>query len=176
MSFPHGGFAAIHAARMRRLQQQQDENEEVEMTNYSQDDLNHNWEFKIVRSERGAFRRPQVFQQLIQEEEIAGWEMVEKLDDRRVRFKRRKDARTRDALLPPGIDPYRSHYGRANRSLVMVLIGLATAAALGAGILIFGLGTNGGAGDPVPVIALANFGIIGLIFVFMLVAIIFRRR
>ena len=123
MSFPHGVFSAAHAARKRRLQQQQDNQEEVEMTNYTKEDLDSNWEFKIVRSESGSFRRPETFQQLIQEEEIAGWEMMEKLDNRRVRFKRRKDLRSRDATLPPGIDPYRSYFGRGNRSLSLVLIG-----------------------------------------------------
>ncbi|MEN8242108.1 MAG: hypothetical protein ABFS17_09320 [Chloroflexota bacterium] len=176
MSFPHGVFSAAHAARQRSLQRQRDEKEEVEMTSYTKDDLDSNWEFKIVRSESGAFRRPQTFQQLLEEEEISGWEMIEKLDDRRVRFKRCKDLRSRDGMLPPGIDPYRSHFGGANRSLVMVLIGLATAAALGAGLLFFGPGGSSETGQVFPTIAITNVSIIGLIFVIMLVAIIARRR
>ena len=146
------------------------------MTSYTKEDLDSNWEFKIVRSESGAFRRPETFQQLVQEEEISGWELIEKLDDRRVRFKRRKDLRSRDGMLPPGIDPYRSSFGRANRSLVMVLIGLATAAALGVGLLFFGTGTSGEAGQGFPTLAFPNIGIIGVIFVIMLVAILARRR
>lgn len=117
---PHGA-AAAHAAKRRRLFAEQ---EEEEMTNYSNDDLNNNWEFKIVRSETDIFRRPEVFQQLLAEEQIAGWEMVEKLDDRRVRFKRNKDARRRDIRLPEGYDPYRTTYGRSNFRLVFSLLAM----------------------------------------------------
>ena len=79
--FPHGAFVAVHAAQEQR---RRDQEEEEEMTRYSTDELDDNWEFKIVRSETGAFRRPEVFQSLLQEESIAGWELVEKLDNRRM--------------------------------------------------------------------------------------------
>lgn len=46
------------------------------------------WEFKIVRARRNLFRDPAIFQCLCEEEAEAGWIMLEKLDDRRVRFKR----------------------------------------------------------------------------------------
>ena len=100
--FPHGSFIAIHAAQERR---RQEEEEEEEMTRYTIDELDHNWEFKIVRSETGAFGKPEVFQSLLQEESLAGWELVEKLDNRRVRLKRHRDARRRDVTLPPEFDP-----------------------------------------------------------------------
>ena len=92
------------------------------MTNYSTQDLENNWEFKIVRSETDIFRRPEVFQQLLAEEQMAGWEMVEKLDDRRVRFKRRKDARRNDSRLPQGYDPYRSTYGNSKIRIIVFVI------------------------------------------------------
>jgi hypothetical protein len=69
------------------------------------------WEFKIVRASRDLFRNPAVLQQLCQEEAKAGWILLEKLDDRRVRFKRLIALRT---ILDPNqlsFDPYRSHYG-----------------------------------------------------------------
>jgi len=123
--FPHGTFVAIHAAQDQR---RQDQLEEEEMTRYSTDELDDNWEFKIVRSETGVFRKPEVFQSLLQEESTAGWEMVEKLDNRRVRFKRPRDARRRDAALPPGIDPYRSNYGNPTAQTALVVgIGLMVA-------------------------------------------------
>ena len=178
MSIPHGAFAAAHAARKRRLREQQDRIEEEEMTNYSVEDLESNWEFKIVRSERGAFRKPEVFHQLMQEEALSGWEMVEKLDDRRVRFKRRKDARRTDVTLPPGIDPYRSQFdGGASRTLVLVLIGLISMVALGAGPLIFGM-EGGGVenSDSFPWLVIGNVGVAILVFGLMLAAIIARRR
>jgi hypothetical protein len=179
MSFPHWLVPAAHAARQRRLRQQQDRIEEEEMTNYSVDDLENDWEFKIVRSERGNFRKPETFQRLMQEEAAAGWEMVEKLDDRRVRFKRRKETRRRDATLAQGIDPYRTQFdGGVSRSLVMVLIGLITMSALGAGVLVFGLEAGGGeafaGATTFPVIAIS--AIAGLVFVGMLAVIVARRR
>jgi hypothetical protein len=118
--FPHGAHIAIHAANEQRRKIEQ---EEEEMTKYTSEDLEQDWEFKIVRGFYPVFRKPAVFQALLEEESLAGWELVEKLDDRRVRFKRRKDARRRDATLPPGIDPYRTQYG-TNTNAIGVAIGL----------------------------------------------------
>jgi len=114
-------FIAAQQARERR---RRDEEEEEEMTRYTTEDLESNWEFKIVRSETGAFRKPEVFQALLQEESVAGWELVEKLDNRRVRFKRSRDARRRDATLPPGYDPYRTTFGMTEFGLAMTILGV----------------------------------------------------
>ena len=95
------------------------------MTPYSPDDLNNNWEFKIVRSITTAFRKPDVFRQLINEEAQAGWIMVEKFDDRRVRFKRPQNARTQDdQLLRRGIDPYRTQYGMSPAVYSALIFGI----------------------------------------------------
>jgi hypothetical protein len=146
------------------------------MTNYLAEDLDNDWEFKIVRSERGAFRKPETFQRLMQEEAAADWEMVEKLDDRRVRFKRRKESRRRDATLPQGVDPYRTQFDpRASRTLVLVLIGLVTMVALAVGVLAFGL-DSGGESSEVPWLLVGNSIVIALVFVLMIGAIIARRR
>jgi len=118
--FPHGAHIAIHAANQQRRKIEQ---EEEEMTKYTSEDLDQDWEFKIVRGFYPVFRKPKVFQTLLEEESLAGWEMVEKLDDRRVRFKRRKDARRRDATLPPGVDPYRTQYG-TNTNAIGIAVGL----------------------------------------------------
>ncbi|MEB3181174.1 MAG: hypothetical protein VKL59_19380 [Nostocaceae cyanobacterium] len=69
------------------------------------------WEFKIVRANRNLFRDPAMFRRLCEEEAQAGWILVEKLDDRRVRFKRPIALREiiRSEFLP--YDPYRCHYG-----------------------------------------------------------------
>ena len=45
-------------------------------------------EYKIVRASSDIFRDSEVFRQLCEEEARAGWRLLEKLDDRRVRFKR----------------------------------------------------------------------------------------
>ena len=171
--FPHGSFVAIHAAQE---QQRQDRLEEEEMTRYTTDELDNHWEFKIVRSQSGAFRKPEIFQRLLQEESIAGWELVEKLDDRRVRFKRTRDARRRDATLPPGIDPYRSHFGNASVRAI-VLIGAAIMIALTAvfGLIEFSAAngqSNNGGGTMIILPMLLMIGV----FVFMIAVIAKRRR
>lgn len=69
------------------------------------------WEFKIVRAHQDLFRDPRVFKRLCDEESHAGWIMLEKLDDRRVRFKRPIALRDiiKTEFLP--FDPYRAHFG-----------------------------------------------------------------
>lgn len=69
------------------------------------------WEYKIVRASSDLFRDSEVFQQLCEEEAEAGWMLLEKLDDRRVRFKRPISAREAVKTDLFSIDPYRSHYG-----------------------------------------------------------------
>lgn len=72
------------------------------------------WEFKILRSPQDSFRDPVQLKQVLEEEAIAGWILLEKLDDRRLRFKRPIAMREvlRSDLLP--IDPYRTTYGHSS--------------------------------------------------------------
>lgn len=69
------------------------------------------WEFKIVRASRDLFRNPAILQQLCDEEAQAGWILLEKLDDRRIRFKRPIALRETIQSEQLSYDPYRSHYG-----------------------------------------------------------------
>jgi hypothetical protein len=87
------------------------------------------WEFKIVRANQDIFRDPAIFKRLCDEEAQSGWVLLEKLDDRRVRFKR--PIALRDILHPEqlAIDPYRTHYGSGSRATVL-LWGLAFLAAI----------------------------------------------
>lgn len=71
------------------------------------------WEFKIVRAKRNLFRDPEVFQLLCAEEREAGWILLEKLDDRRVRFKRPIALREIVKSEFLSYDPYRCAYGSA---------------------------------------------------------------
>ena len=111
------------------------------MTQYPPDDLNNDWEFKIVRSETGVFRNPETLNTLIEEEARAGWVMLEKLDDRRIRFKRPRSARVKDTYLPPGVDPYRTHYGTSltRPAMILFIIGILLLLFLGAGVVLFSL-------------------------------------
>jgi hypothetical protein len=119
--------ATAGAAAAERHRQMLFEEEEGDMTQYTHDDLKSDWEFKIVRSDAAAFRKPEILNQLIEEESRAGWVMLEKFDDGRVRFKRPRTARSRDVLLPDDVDPYRTRYGAysAQRAaMVGVVLGL----------------------------------------------------
>ncbi len=78
------------------------------------------WEFKIVRASRDLFRNPEIFQKLCEEEALAGWIMLEKLDDRRVRFKRLIALREVLDASQLSYDPYRCHYGSSLTPLALV--------------------------------------------------------
>ena len=109
------GATAAAAAERRRLQ------EEEEMTTYSQEEL-QGWEFKIVRANTTVFGKPEVLNKLIQEEARAGWDLVEKFDDQRVRFKRPVSARQNDGQLPPEVDPYRTNYGMSPIRFTLLIL------------------------------------------------------
>jgi hypothetical protein len=130
-------IAGTSAAQRRR---QMLEKEEEEMTQYSREDLDDEWEFKIVRSATAAFRKREVLDQVVEEEARAGWVMLEKLDDSRIRFKRPRRARAQDAYLPPDVDPYRTTYGASSPrqvAIMLLLVGLAMFLVLG--MLLFGI-------------------------------------
>ena len=146
------------------------------MTSYTQDDLKNDWEFKIVRSGVGAFRKPEVLNKLIEEEAKAGWVMLEKFDDGRVRFKRPHSARAKDAFLPDGVDPYRTQYdGYATQQMTLVGVMLGLVLLVGFGAAAFFL-----AGDTVPMAEQATIPIvlplILIIMAFMVVVWKMRRR
>lgn len=79
------------------------------------------WEFKIVRADRDLFRDPHVLKQLCEEESAAGWILLEKLDDRRIRFKR--PLALREIINPEVLpfDPYRTHYGSSSQTKTWLL-------------------------------------------------------
>ena len=101
------------------------------MTGYSKDDLD-GWEFKIVRANTRKFKDYKAVQQLCDEEAKAGWEMVEKFDDTRIRFKRNVDKRSSDRHLDA--DPYRTRIGMTEASIAWIVGGI-LALALGIAIL-----------------------------------------
>lgn len=114
-----GGAAAAAAAAAARRRAE----EEEEMTGYSEQELRGEWEFKILRAHTRAFKKPEVLQQVCEEEAKAGWMLVEKFDDCRLRFKRPLSARARDAALSG--DAYRTHYGTSQGAIAaLVLLGV----------------------------------------------------
>ena len=123
-----GGAAAAIAARQAELLRK----EEEEMTTYGKDDID-GWEFKIVRANTEYFKRPENLRRVVEEEGRAGWELVEKFDNNRVRFKRRIDERKNDQHRQ-GIDPYRTQVGLKGAAFVLVVLAI-IALALGGIIL-----------------------------------------
>jgi len=168
MAYGGGAWIAAVAAKKRRQQLRMEE----EMTTYTQDDLTNDWEFKIVRSESGAFRNPKVLDKLVEEEAQAGWVMLEKLDDSRVRFKRPRSARAKDAYLPEGVDAYRTHYGPPTARYA-ALVGVVVAV-LAIGAVAF-LGAEG-SGERVPWIAVSTLIPLVLVVVGVVMVMVRRRR
>ena len=115
MSAAIAGAAAAAAARRERK-------EEETMTSYTQTDLIEGWEFKILRSVTGAFGKPDRLRQALEEEARAGWVLVEKFDNQRVRLKRPASARAGDAGL--GLDPYRTSYGMSEWKFFFTIMGI----------------------------------------------------
>lgn len=91
------------------------------MTGYTDADLAEGWEFKIIRSATGWFRNPELLRRVLDEESRAGWTLVEKFDDQRVRLKRPAAARGRDGSL--GFDPYRTTVGMSETRLGLTIAG-----------------------------------------------------
>ncbi len=89
------------------------------MTPYGPDDLAGDWEFKIIRSAMGTFKKPERLREILEEEARAGWVLIEKFDDSRVRLKRPANAKDQDGGLD--FDPYRTNVpGEGRRQLIMV--------------------------------------------------------
>lgn len=105
------------------------------MTTYKQEELNGEWEFKILRSVTNQFKKAHVLQQVLQEERLGDWELVEKFDDGRLRFKRPTAARSKDQSRSRGYDPYRTRHGMSEGAMaVWFMIGFFALIGLGAGI------------------------------------------
>jgi len=110
--------AAAAAAEQRRMRE-----EEEEMTPYTTGDLSQDWEFKILRSATGGFRNTEFLRRALEEEAQAGWTLVEKFDNSRVRLKRPAKARDLDGKLH--IDPYRTYVGVSDVQIALMVAGAA---------------------------------------------------
>jgi len=103
------------------------------MTPYQPQDLNDGWEFKILRSLTGAFGKPDQLREFLDEEAKAGWVLVEKFDNARIRLKRPAGARKKDSALE--FDPYRTYVGISASKIAL----RATFIVLGISLLIFAI-------------------------------------
>lgn len=90
------------------------------MSGYTPDELASGVEFKILRSATSAFGRPEFLRQVLDEEKDAGWTLVEKFDNSRIRLKRPASART--AGTSSRLDPYRSYVGMSETGLALRIV------------------------------------------------------
>jgi hypothetical protein len=111
------------------------------MTPYSAKSLDEGWEFKILRSNFAAFRRPEKLQAVLEEEKRGGWTLVEKFDNQRIRLKRRAGAKIAPADFADGYDPYRTTVGASQGALVLVVFGAFVCVAFT--LLLFGVAVAG---------------------------------
>jgi hypothetical protein len=111
-----GTIAATAAAAAAKKKRQ----EEEKRASYTPEDLN-GWEFKIVRANTRKFRSSEMVEKVRQEEARAGWQLVEKFDDYRLRFKRRIEKRSMDTHLAQDIDPYRTSLASGIGSILGIL-------------------------------------------------------
>jgi len=118
--------AAATAAEARRLQYQ----EEEEMTTYTPGDLAGGWEFKILRANSAAFRKPDRLHAILEEEKRGGWVLVEKFDDSRIRLKRPAGAKAVPEDLADGYDPYRTTLGMSPEERTRMFLGIGATLAL----------------------------------------------
>jgi hypothetical protein len=112
VSVATSGAAAAAAELMRK--------EEEEMTTYSREDLTEGWEFKILRSMTNGFKDPEKLRDVLQEESKAGWQLVEKFDDARLRLKRPASTKEYDGHL--GFDPYRTYIGISQGRYILIIV------------------------------------------------------
>ncbi len=134
------GIQSVIIDRIFQAKKGNKRREEVEEENLTRYDSNTSsdqpkgWEFKMLRTSSGGFRSRKVLSRVCAEEAQAGWILLEKLDDRRLRFRRPIIARDRDNQCK--IDPYRTRYGIAESvetwtTIIVLLAIMSGVAALG---------------------------------------------
>ena len=163
-----GGVTAATTAAAAAQQQKLLAEEEQDMTPYTQSDLDSDWEFKIVRSDYGAFRKPEALNALLENQAQAGWVMLEKFDNNRIRLKRPRSARARDAFLPDGVDAYRTRYGTGSAlsTVIATLVGLFTLGVFGFVVL----------ASKFPMLASNAWAIVAVITLLLVVGVVAVKR
>lgn len=131
-----GATTAAAAAEAARLRMQA---EEETMTPYSPSDLSEGWEFKILRSANGKFKDLVWLHTVLAEEARAGWTLLEKFDNTRVRLKRPASARSRDSVL--NFDPYRTWVGISQLRYTLIILAIVFGS-IAIVVLIAGLATH----------------------------------
>jgi hypothetical protein len=118
-------LALLIASRAACRAKQCANEEEEEMTTYHAEEQSPDWEFKILRSISGKFRDPAWMREILWEERQAGWTLVEKFDDSRLRLRRLASADFDDEAL--GFDPMRTWVGTSPRQYTAIRVAAAFA-------------------------------------------------
>jgi hypothetical protein len=123
-------------ARIAKVNQPYMTQNQEELYNYqtNYETQENDWEFKILRTVNDGFQPHKLLKSVCAEESEAGWVLLEKLDNNRLRFRRPIHFREKDHLLK--LDPYRSYYGLSPKatnfiSIVMILVIMAVPAFFG---------------------------------------------
>jgi hypothetical protein len=125
--------SAAIAARQRQILMQK---EEQEMTKYSDEELNNDWEFKIVRANTALFKDYNKMKEVIDQEKQFNWIFLEKFDDYRLRFKRKRSDNI-DKNISPYNNPYRTLYGISTGTYTALILTVTLAGTFGLFGLIF---------------------------------------
>lgn len=127
----------LHVLVRAAVEARKKKKEEQELSIYTLEELEQDWEFKILRSPSGAFAKRKKVDQAVIEEALAGWMLVEKFDDNRLRFKRPASARNNDYLLPKHINPYRTELNFNLVGFAFALFGMVAGIVALTGILLW---------------------------------------
>jgi len=92
------------------------------MAQYTPADLSGEWEFKFLRSASNEFKHSDRLRAYLDEEAQAGWVLLEKFDNARLRLKRPVAARANDSGL--SFDPYRTSVGMSEGARLAMVLGI----------------------------------------------------
>lgn len=156
-------IAPIAAAAKRRREEEEERQMKDKLKRETPDDR---YEYKVLRSNYGAFGSRERQRRALKEEGRAGWEMAAKLDSYRLMLRRDRSEKSGDEMLWPEIDPYRTEVD----SVFPVVIGIGVVLLIGA--LVLALTLAGGSGSVAPV----AIGIVVLGLLVLVIAMMAKRR
>ncbi len=102
-SYIYGVVLFLIVMNMEKTRRAQGEEDEF---NPDVDDAQSGWEHKVLHCRHARFKAPDALAEALTLESAAGWMLLEKLDDKRLRLTRPVSARDGDTALD--FDPYRA--------------------------------------------------------------------
>lgn len=149
-------IAPIAAAAKRRREEEEERRMIDKLKREAPDDR---FEYKVLRSHFGAFGSRERQRRALKEEARAGWEMAAKLDSDRLMLRRDRSEISKDQMLWPEIDPYRTEVD----SPFPIVIGVGVVLLIGALALLLTLGGSSGSAIGPLAIGIAVIGLLVLV-------------